>query len=135
MSFLGFDHIDCRVSDLAAVESFYDALMPRLGLSKKKYSFVENGQWNAGSAAHYNTVEYVEAHARPAHFFGVIQDRSHQLVDTRIAFRIPRHDLDAFQAFLAGIGARDIDRETDPGYPAIFFTDPLGTRLEVIGRS
>jgi len=32
--FLGFDHADVRVASLAAVEAFYDALMPELGPGK-----------------------------------------------------------------------------------------------------
>jgi hypothetical protein len=76
--FLGFDHIDVRVRSLAAVERFYDELMPALGLSIKSFSFVDGaGEWHAASArVAYNTVEYWEP-GRPGdrgRFIGFIED-------------------------------------------------------------
>lgn len=60
--FLGFDHIDCRVTSLAAIEPFYDAVMPQLGLPRKRYCYVDDaGEWHEPSVRHaYNAVEYYE---------------------------------------------------------------------------
>jgi hypothetical protein len=35
---------------------------------------------------------------------------------------------------LREIGAREVELSDEASYPAIFFTDPLGTRLEVCAR-
>ena len=136
-SFLGFDHIDCRVRSLAAVESFYDALMPLLGLSHKRYAFVDaHGDWHE-RADSYNTVEYYEAedvkHAR--HFVGFIEDSMHRINATRVAFRVDHAMLDSLERVLVHLGAQNIERSEDmESYPAIFFEDPSGTKLEFIGR-
>ena len=62
MAFLGFDHIDTRVRSLAAVEGFYDRLMPKLGLTRKRLAHVDaRGDWHDVSEERpYNTVEYAE---------------------------------------------------------------------------
>jgi len=136
--FAGFDHIDCRVRSLAAVESFYDALMPEIGLPLKRFSHVdEAGEWH--DATHerpYNTVEYFESpHGdAPAFFMGLIERHDHVPGDTRIAFRIEAARLDELEALLDRIGATAIERSTDEPYQAIFFEDPSGTKLEVVGR-
>ena len=44
MEFYGFDHVDCRVRSLEAVETFYDDLMPEIGLTEKRYAFVDSGR-------------------------------------------------------------------------------------------
>ena len=44
--FMGFDHVDVRVSSLELVEKFYDRLMPLLGLTRKRTAFVDSdGEW------------------------------------------------------------------------------------------
>ena len=40
--FMGFDHVDVRVSSLELVEKFYDRLMPLLGLTRKRTAFVDS---------------------------------------------------------------------------------------------
>lgn len=139
-AFSGFDHVDCRVRSLAAVETFYDALMPELGLPRKRYSYVdETGDWHEASADHrYNTVEfYEEAQPDRATFFmGIIERPDHVPGLTRIAFRIERDRLLTIESFLHEIGARNVDRNADfEEYPAIFFEDPAGTKLEVVARA
>ena len=137
--FLGFDHIDVRVSSLSAVEGFYDRLMPALGLTTKTYSHVaSDGTWYAASDERpYNTVEYHEAAAgRILHFIGFIEDARLQPMQTRIAFRVAsKADVLEWETRLHEIGARDIelDEEFDD-YPAVFFTDPSGTKLELCAR-
>jgi hypothetical protein len=138
--FAGFDHVDCRVRSLAAVESFYDALMPELGLSRKRFSYVDDaGEWHEASAGHrYNTVEYYEEAQpnRATFFMGIIERPDHVPGLTRIAFRVERSRLFELETFLREIGARNVERTADfEEYPAIFFEDPSGSKLEVVARA
>ncbi len=138
MAYLGIDHIDLRVPALGAVEAFYDALFGRLGLTKKKYSRVETGgaSWADATEDDYNAVEWFEedVRGRAALFFGVIEEVGAQPARGRIAFAVTADTLDDWERALPKIGARDVERNGEPWYPAIFFTDPLGTRLEVCAR-
>ena len=52
----------------------------------------------------------------------------------RIAFAVTKDSLDEWARVLPELGAREIERSDDESYPAVFFTDPLGTRLEVVAR-
>ncbi|HZX68553.1 MAG TPA: VOC family protein [Candidatus Elarobacter sp.] len=137
-AFGGIDHVDLRVPALGVVEAFYDAFMHRLGLTSKTYANVEFGgsSWHDGTPERYNAVEYHEENVsgRPALFFGVIEEASAQPARGRIAFAVAKESLDEWARALPEIGAREIEREQDDAYPAIFFTDPLGTRLEVCAR-
>lgn len=137
-AFGGIDHVDLRVPALGVVEAFYDAFMRRLGLTSKTYAVVEFGgaSWKDGTAERYNAVEYHEENVsgRPALFFGVIEEASAQPARGRIAFAVAKESLDEWARVLPEIGARELEREEDDTYPAIFFTDPLGTRLEVCAR-
>ncbi len=137
--FLGFDHIDTRVPSISAVEPFYDKLMPALGLSEKRYSNVdENANWSNAEAANHNTVEYYEpARTGAASFFiGFIEDRAMSPTSTRIAFRVDTlNDAQRWLDFLSTVGAQKVELSDDMGaYPAIFFQDPSGTRLEICAR-
>jgi catechol 2,3-dioxygenase-like lactoylglutathione lyase family enzyme len=138
MAFLGVDHIDLRVPALGAVESFYDKFFARLGLTKKTYSVVTFGgeSWNEASAENYNAVEWYEEHVqgRPPAFFGVIEEAGAQPARGRIAFAVAKESLDEWARVLPEIGAREIEVSSEQSYPAVFFTDPLGTRLEVCAR-
>lgn len=138
MAFGGIDHVDMRVPALGAVERFYDELARRLGLTGKRYCTVEFGgaSWNEGTPDAYNAVEYFEENVsgRRAMFFGVIEEAGSQPARSRLAFGVERDTLDEWARALGEMGARDVEREHDASYPAIFFTDPLGTRLEVCAR-
>ena len=139
-AFAGFDHVDCRVRSLAAVESFYDALMPELGLPRKRFSYVDDaGEWHEASADHrYNTVEYYEEALpdRATFFMGLIERPDHVPGLTRIAFRVERTRLLELESFLRDIGAANVERsENFEEYPAIFFEDPAGVKLEVVARA
>ena len=138
--FLGVDHIDARVPSLAAVEGFYDRLMPELGLTKKKHSHVDAaGDWYDVDHAHAaNAAEYYEEGVSEGNprFIGIVEDTSMTVVRTRFAFRVAsRGELDKWEARLRELGARNVEPSADmDAYPAIFFEDPLGTRLEVCAR-
>jgi catechol 2,3-dioxygenase-like lactoylglutathione lyase family enzyme len=133
----GFDHVDMRVPSLAAVERFYDAFAERLGLPTKRYAVVQFGgaSWGDGTPENYNAVEYYSetVPGQTRWFFGVIEEQSAQAARSRVAFAVPEDELDAWEAFVRQIGARDVERG-DPEYPAVFFNDPVGTRLEVCAR-
>jgi catechol 2,3-dioxygenase-like lactoylglutathione lyase family enzyme len=138
MPFLGIDHVDLRVPALGAVEAFYDSFFARLGLTQKKYSVVTFGgeSWNDATPGTYNAVEWYEehVHGRAVPFFGVIEEEGAQPAHGRIAFAVAKDSLDEWARVLPDIGARNVERSDDDGYPAVFFTDPLGTRLEVCAR-
>ena len=138
--FLGFDHIDTRVRSLSAVEAFYDRLMAELGLPKKNRSFVDaQGDWHdLKPGQSHNVAEYFEESpaGRAAFFIGFIEDPAMVPVKTRIAFRVATpFDAAHWQRVLRELGARNIQvSESMDDYPAIFFEDPAGTKLEVVAR-
>jgi len=138
--FRGFDHVDVRVPLLAAVEAFYDALMPDLGLPVKSFGYVDpDGNWNAPSDEQpYNTVEYHETlvPGEPEHFIGFTEDRTMRTTATRIAFRVATvSDVERLRERVRELGARAIEVDDDfAAYPAVFFRDPGGTALEICAR-
>ncbi|MBC5811094.1 MAG: hypothetical protein GIW95_09650 [Candidatus Eremiobacteraeota bacterium] len=139
--FLGFDHIDTRVSSLAAVERFYDCLLPALGLAEKKHSHVDaDGEWHNVDETHIpNAAEWfetAESGDTPV-FMGVIEDPLMEPTATRIAFRIgSRAELEGWFERLGEFGAQKVERSADmEAYPAIFFEDPAGTKLELCTRN
>jgi catechol 2,3-dioxygenase-like lactoylglutathione lyase family enzyme len=141
MPFLGYDHVDARVPSIARVEPFYDRLMPELYLAEKRYAHVSaDGEWHDVSDERpYNAVEYHEEAPAPgdraSFFIGFIEDPATVPTSTRIAFRIPcEADLIHWHAMLLAIGARAIEWSDGEDYPAIFFEDPCGTKLEVCAR-
>jgi catechol 2,3-dioxygenase-like lactoylglutathione lyase family enzyme len=138
-AFAGFDHIDCRVRSLAAVESFYDRLMPLLGLTEKRFAFVdENGDWHTRTSGElYNTVDYRESDVqdRATFFIGFTENPEHIPGNTRIAFRVPHASLIAWESQLRSLGACNVERSEDfDAYPALFFEDAAGTKLELVAR-
>jgi catechol 2,3-dioxygenase-like lactoylglutathione lyase family enzyme len=136
----GLDHVDCRVRSVTLVEAFYDALMPLLGWTGKGRAHVDDsGEWHdVDDDRPYNAVEYYEPHdgIRAPHFVGFIEDVGMLPTATRIAFSIGDPSaLDEWEARLAALGARNVERSEDMDfYPAIFFEDPAGTRLEICSR-
>lgn len=139
-AFLGIDHIDTRVTDVAAVEAFYDELMPKLGLPRKRHAYVDAaGDWHDVAEDNpYNAVEYYENAATGSvpRFIGFIEDAEMRPTKTRIAFRISGPDaLKPFAEYLAGIGAKNVELSADmESYPAVFFEDPAGTLLELCAK-
>ena len=96
MKILGLDHADIRVPSIAAVEPFYDALLPALGLSRKSESHVgDDGEWYDVDLTHpQNVIEYhtpIEP-GSPGWFVGFIEDPGMLPTSTRIAFAL---DLEA----------------------------------------
>ncbi|MGC2131037.1 MAG: hypothetical protein WA629_13180 [Candidatus Aquilonibacter sp.] len=137
MEFYGYDHVDCRVRSLEVVETFYDDLTPEIGLTEKRYAFVDSeGEWHT-EFENYNAIEYFEPQhpTKPRRFFGLIENPLHRNNDTRIAFRVEYKRMNELIALLGKIGAINVElSETMETYPAVFFEDPAGTKLELIGR-
>jgi len=92
MKILGLDHADIRVPSLAAVEAFYDALLPALGLSRKSESHVgSDGEWVDVDVTHpRNVVEYHTpiVAGSPGWFVGFIEDPGMKPTATRVAFAL-----------------------------------------------
>ncbi|MDP9017391.1 MAG: hypothetical protein M3N19_03585, partial [Candidatus Eremiobacteraeota bacterium] len=110
-----------------------------LGLTRKHYAFVVGDEWqNVTKNDTYNTVEYLEAKqpGAVAAFVGFIEDPEMTPSRTRVALRIPDPaDLKRWAAFLSEIGAVHIELSEDmDSYPAIFFEDAAGTKLEICAR-
>jgi catechol 2,3-dioxygenase-like lactoylglutathione lyase family enzyme len=137
--FLGFDHIDVRVRTLKAVEAFYDRLMPALGLTEKRCAHVDaHGDWDDPSADKpYNAIEYYEpkASGKTGFFIGFIEDARMTATLTRIAFRVAAAaELQRWHDMLGPMGACNIEWSASEQYPAIFFDDAVGTKLELVAR-
>lgn len=133
--FLGFDHVDTRVRSLKAVEAFYNRLMPALGLTRAHHCYVDkDGEWDDDLHGRpYNVVEFYQEVTGSAPFFiGIIEDADMRPVKTRIAFRVAsKEDLPRWAAFLESIGAVNVEPSASEEYPAIFFEDACGTKLEL----
>jgi catechol 2,3-dioxygenase-like lactoylglutathione lyase family enzyme len=136
-AFFGFDHIDCRVRSLAAVEAFYDELMPEIGLPDKQYLYVDPaGEWHEDADTN-NAIGYYEEpySGKRARFFNIVESPLHRNNETRIAFRVEHSRLQELVVLLQRIGAENVDTsDMDSGYPAVYFEDPAGTKLELLGR-
>ena len=137
--FLGFDHIDTRVVSVKAVEPFYDRLMPMLGLAHKRYCHVApNGDWHdASDTRPYNAVEYYNEVpvGQLTSFIGFIEEKDMRPSGTRIAFQVQSpFDAKRWQRVLSDMGAANVELSASADYPAVFFEDPCGTKLEVCAR-
>lgn len=78
MKLLGLDHADIRVPSLVAVERFYDAILPALGLSaKSEFHVGRDGEWcDVDPARPRNAIEY-RTPAEPGSkgwFVGFVED-------------------------------------------------------------
>ncbi len=126
--FSGFDHVDARVRDLAAARTFYDALMPALGLT---HIYEEDGQ-----VEYYHPPLVANA---PRPFFGLHEDPAHIPNETCIAFTAATPgDVDRLAAIARAAGAAEMEGPEIPysseRYYAVFFRDPSGNRIEICYR-
>ncbi|HEY1428911.1 MAG TPA: VOC family protein [Candidatus Tumulicola sp.] len=139
MRLVKLDHADVRVASIAVIEPFYDAVLMPLGLSRKQRAHVaEDGEWHDVDVAHPpNAVEY-HTPVTPGEagwFIGFIEDSSNVAGATRLAFSLDSEDdLAAVEPLVRAAGGRIVEWSADSGYPALFFEDPLGTRLEICAR-
>ena len=123
MSTNRFQHVDIRVTDLAAAHAFYSKLLPELGLTVETTSTFKC--FDAGGQ-------------RPqSPWFGFIEDKAHRPNANRIAFWAEsREEVDRLAALAREAGAhiesgpRDCP-EYSATYYAVFFKDPSGNCLEI----
>ncbi len=113
--------------------------MPQLGLSGKRYCLVEGDGWTDVTAdQRYTAVEYFEEPipGRAGRFIGLIEDSSMQPVRTRIAFAAASTAVVLQWARRLGeLGACNVELSAEMDvYPAVFFEDPAGTKLELCAR-
>jgi hypothetical protein len=111
--------------------------MPALGWTRKTFAHVDaDGEWHDGEEARpYNAIEYYAPSdgERPANFIGFIEDATMTATRTRIAFGVTKAALDGWEARLREFGAKNVEG-SDGDYPAVFFEDPAGTKLELCAR-
>lgn len=108
MKLLGLDHADIRVPSLAV-----DAA-------------------HARNVAEYHTPIVPGS---PGWFVGFIDDPGTKPTATRIAFALDAEaNLTAIEALVRNAGGCVVEWSIDAGYPARFFEDPAGTRLEICAR-
>lgn len=119
-----FDHVDLRVTNLAACQTFYEGLLPLLGFRLR----VEIPGWLQFEGGAEGVTE----------FFGVTEDPAHAPNRNRIAFRADSPaQLNRVARELARLGATQIegpDWESDTYY-AVYFNDPSGNPLEICHRT
>jgi catechol 2,3-dioxygenase-like lactoylglutathione lyase family enzyme len=121
-----FGHMDVRVSDLAAAEPFYDALLPALGYTERYHGET----WRV-----WATTDPLPGTA----YFGVTESPGHVPNENRIAFWVATPaDVERVAEVVGGAGALEMSGPKEmpygPGYYAVFFADPSGNRLEVYVR-
>lgn len=130
MDVIGIDHIYLAVSDLAASEAFYDAVMRALGFYK--------GDRPIGGERHAHYFNRtVQLSIRPARSAGAHDPYAPGLHHLCLQVATPG-DVDAAHASLRGLGIAATPPRTypeySPDYYATFFADPDGIRLEVVAR-
>ncbi|WP_009961466.1 VOC family protein [Verrucomicrobium spinosum] len=118
-----FDHVDLRVSSLAIVQPFYEALLPALGFTRDEQ--IEG--W----------LQFEAPEGPVTEFFGVTESPNHQPNENRIAFWAESpSEVNRLGAIAVAAGANHVEgpRYEAPQYYAIFFEDPCGNRLEICHR-
>jgi glyoxylase I family protein len=127
------NHLRLTVTDVPRAERFYNPLLEFLG-----YRLVERSDsrlaW-AGWAAHGNLHWIIVSIASPEHR-GSRHDRYAPGLH-HLAFNADsRDEVDRFHDLLVRIGARVLDPPTEynyePGYYAVFFSDPDNLKLELV---
>lgn len=119
-----FDHIDLRVSSLAAVQPFYQLLLPALGFTRD---------------ARIEGWFQFEAPGNPvAEFFGITESPGHTANENRIAFWADSvAEVDRLFEVAARAGARNLEGPAfeAPNYYAVYFEDPCGNCFEICHRT
>ena len=125
-----FDHIDLRVSSLAAARPFYVAFLGAAGFTKQR-----GGQPDDD----WITLAAEEPQPRPP-FVWIVEEKDHRGGLNRVALYQPRvADVDRVAAAAAAAGARHVEgpeycEDYAEDYYAAFFEDADGNRWEVCCR-
>jgi predicted enzyme related to lactoylglutathione lyase len=117
-----YDHIDLRVPDLPAADSFYRTLLPALGFTREQ----DIEGW----------LQFESEDG--SQFFGITESPSHHANENRVAFQAgSQAEVDRLAAIARDAGARNIEGPMDyeENYYAAFFEDPWGNRFEVCHRT
>jgi catechol 2,3-dioxygenase-like lactoylglutathione lyase family enzyme len=121
-----FDHIDLRVKNRKAAQSFYAQILPAIGFRVDK----SGEQWGLFEADGEKAVD----------FFGFTEEADHRPNGNRIAFWAEsREAVDKVADVVRKAGGKNLEGpelcvEYSPGYYAVFFEDPDGNKLEVCCR-
>ena len=118
-----YDHIDLRVPQLEDVASFYEALLPSLGFTRR----VDVEGW----------LQFEGGDGEISDFFGITESRNHVPNENRVAFWAESNaEVDRLAEVSRRAGARNMEGPMpyEPGYYAVFFEDPCGNRLEICHR-
>ncbi len=123
-----FDHVDLRVTDLAAARKFYDVFIPALG-----FPATRTGEgWISYCLA---------ADGRTTPFIGLNEDPTHRGNANRLAFWANSEDeVNRLGEVVRDAGALNVEgpeycQEYTPGYYAVFFEDMDGNRWEICCRN
>ena len=119
-----FDHVDLRVRSLAEARSFYEALLPALGFTRK---VTIEGWLQYEAAGTDGAMEFV----------GVTESPQHAANECRVAFWADSlREVERLAELVVRAGARNIEGPLyeEPRYYAVFFEDPCGNRLEICYR-
>lgn len=130
MDVIGIDHIYLAVSDFAASEAFYDALMRALGFFKSDRPI--GGERHAH---YFNRV--MQLSIRPARSSAAHDPYAPGLHHLCLQVATPA-DVDMAYASVHGLGIAATPPRAYPEYStdyyATFFSDPNGIRLEIVAR-
>ncbi len=123
-----FDHLDLRVSDLAAARKFYDAFLPALG-----FAATRSGEgW---------FTYFVEGDERTTPFICLDEAPGHRGNANRFAFWADSEaEVDWLGRIVRDAGAQAVEgpeycHEYTPGYYAVFFEDADGNKWEICCRN
>ena len=123
-----FNHIDLRVSDMAAALPFYKEVMPALGFQYQGSMETAGVRW-----------EWFQVrNAAPNQFFAITEDEDHLQNRNCIAFFAEsRAEVNQIAEIAVEAGALNVEPpclcpEYGKDYYAVFFEDPSGNRLEAV---
>ena len=123
-----FDHLDLRVSNIAAARPLYDAFLPALGFTRMA---------DDGPAFYYG----VEGDKKSAPFIELNEQPGYRGSATRFAFWADtEEEVNRLGEIVRAAGAWAVEgpencHEYTPGYYAVFFEDADGNKWEVCCRT
>ena len=123
-----FDHLDLRVSEVAAARAFYDAFLPALGFTRQQ---PDGAGWYYGVAGDKRDTPFIELNEEPGYRGNA----------TRFAFWADtEEEVNRLGEIVRAAGARNIEApeycaDYTPGYYAVFFEDRDGNKWEVCCRT
>ena len=123
-----FDHLDLRVSNIAAARPFYDAFLPALGFTRQQ---PDGPAWHYGVAGDKRDTPFIELNEEPGYRGG----------STRFAFWADtEEEVNRLGEIVRAAGARAVEgpeycADYTPGYYAVFFEDGDGNKWEICCRT